>query len=114
MIKPEKHYYEQFVKIRNQLSAVTAERDRALAACAEMRSVLEQFDWEDACVTAFPPMSEWEHALSTDYGKGWFPVGELDHSIALLDEWLKAEPGYGETIIRNVKARLEALKGGKA
>ena len=51
--------------LESKLSAEKARADKAEAACAEMRQVIESFRWAD------PFAEKSKHAISTDCGKGW-------------------------------------------
>ena len=60
--------------------------DKAEAACAEMRQVIESFRWAD------PFAEKSKHAISTDCGKGWLSP----EKVKLLRD-IKAKAALAET-----------------
>lgn len=110
---------------------VQKERDDALKACAEMLDVMEfgwtiianasggnwtkeTKEWQDSAARF---REQYHHALSSDYGKDYFHVRELERTKKVL-EFLRDEADYADVeeevrvvnVIRDELARLEALK----
>lgn len=105
------------------IDRVKGERDEAQAKCVEMREVLEACDMYLAGACQPTNRGLIKHALSTDCGRGFVPVRELE---PILDgaRTIYAAPygGTGETfsllitiqsIAKRMIAQIEALKGAK-
>ncbi len=110
-------------ELREQLLRVTAERDKAQAACAEMRQAINDV-WdsistdgstiEGYIVNVHKLSTAKQSAQSTDCGRGYVPVSELEPLIDRLKNG-----GHGKLSPHErcptceILWELEALKGGK-
>ncbi len=113
---------KELLAVEDNLVAITAERDKAQAACAETRQAINDV-WdsistdgstiEGYIVNVHKLSTAKQSAQSTDCGRGYVPVSELEPTI----EWLKRKcPGMWQLCgceEHQHARRLEALKGGK-
>lgn len=88
------------------------------AQCAEMRATirlmhgatLESGNAKESAEKMMAAYVAFKHALSSDCGKGFISVKELEPAIALLKEWLSVNFLDWERI-KSELARLKKLKG---
>lgn len=95
------------------IALLTQGRDRAQAQCGEMRSALLAI-WRDVQQhKEYPPKEVVgpmiAHALSTDCGREYFHVGQLEATLYTLREVLHNREGCVD-LVRAEISRIEALK----
>jgi hypothetical protein len=87
--------YDEIEELKKALTAMTQERDRALAACAAKDEALNRFvceaensscEWDKDVDKAFVGLRE---ALASDYGKDFIRRSELEAQLTIIQRALE-------------------------